>query len=410
MSIFKQTPEQRISKSRSQLLLSQPWFGTLGMRLEFESKKVGTMATDGTYIFYDTEFVEKLEDDEIKGVIAHKIMHSALRHMYRRGSREPRLWNSATDYVINNTLIEAGFKLPQGGLIDKRFHNMSSEQVYAILEAENFQGSGEGATGYFMDAPKEGLSNDDGNKDKDKDGDSPGSGGGDQGDDQEEEDGKAGGNGVQRLTETDWEIAVEQATQIAKKHGKLPGSIESMVKQARETDTNWRQILKRFVQNLKPTSMSWSRPNRRLLHMGIYIPGVIKESMPSFAIAIDTSGSITEEVLQIFTDEINGILSEGKPENIQVIYCDAKVQKVEYFQPEDDVKLTMPGRGGTAFNPVFELLDKQDAKPSAIIYLTDMENGGEQVKDIGIPTLWVMPETSRRHAPFGEEIRLSKFQ
>jgi predicted metal-dependent peptidase len=59
------------------------------MRLRFEAKPdVQTMATDGTTLFYAPDFVATLPDAELVGVMAHQVMHCALLHPFRRGSRD----------------------------------------------------------------------------------------------------------------------------------------------------------------------------------------------------------------------------------------------------------------------------------------------------------------------------------
>jgi hypothetical protein len=70
-------------------------------------------------------------------ILAHEVMHPALHHHVRRSGRDPRLWNRACDFGINPLLVDAGFSLPDGVLIDNRLRGMNREQIYNLLESES---------------------------------------------------------------------------------------------------------------------------------------------------------------------------------------------------------------------------------------------------------------------------------
>ena len=81
------TAIERITKQRTQLILSQPFFGTLALRLRtVERQDIQTMAVDGKSLFYNPAFVDTLRDEELRGVIAHEVMHCVHHHMTRRGA------------------------------------------------------------------------------------------------------------------------------------------------------------------------------------------------------------------------------------------------------------------------------------------------------------------------------------
>ena len=92
----------------------------------------------------------------------------------------------------------------------------------------------------------------------------------------------------------------------------------------------------------------------------------------NITIAVDTSGSIGQEELNKFAGHVNRILEVCNPEEVAVIYCDAKVQHVDMYTPDDlPVKLTPHGGGGTAFQPVFDYIDDNEIDPEIVVYLTD---------------------------------------
>jgi predicted metal-dependent peptidase len=157
----------KVTKARTRLLIEQPFFGTLCLRLEISKRTdMPTMATDGRYIFYNPDFVEKLSHPELMGVFAHEVLHCALSHHTRRGDRHPVVWNIAADFVINPILKDAGMQLPAGCLYDQKYAGKSAEEVYAdLMQNAKYikisSGSGEGVPeseggcGQVLDAPGE---------------------------------------------------------------------------------------------------------------------------------------------------------------------------------------------------------------------------------------------------------------
>ena len=106
-----------VELARTRLIVSQPFFGTLALNLEMvevdeKHPQIQTMATDGQRLYFNPKFVTGLGEEELKGVNAHEVMHCALKHMSRRGHRDPYRYNVAADFRINFDLVEAGFKLP----------------------------------------------------------------------------------------------------------------------------------------------------------------------------------------------------------------------------------------------------------------------------------------------------------
>jgi predicted metal-dependent peptidase len=386
------TTLDKISHSRTRLLLDSPWFGSLCMRLRVEEGDCKTMQTDGTRLQFNPQTVDEWTGAELTGVLAHEVMHCALLHPYRKGGRDHKLWNQACDYAINQILATQGFTMPKGVLLDPRFADMGAEQIYAILEKEQQEkqdepgGSSEGEGEGEDEQPGQVVAP------------QPGDG-----------DGQQGGSGEQEMTATDWQIATEQATAIAKKAGRLPGDADRAVQANRASETNWREILRRFVEQTVPSDYSWTMPNRRYISAGIYLPGTLRENMPRLAVAVDTSGSIGSAELEIFAAELTQILHEARPEGIDVIYCDVAVKHAESFFPDDpEIKLAAQGGGGTAFQPVFDHVATQNDTPAALIYFTDLDGPAPQQPEY--PVLWVTTEATNRDGFFGETVRLSKWQ
>lgn len=384
---------KRLSKLRAKALLNDPFFGSLLMRLQLvENNQQETMATDGSHIYYNKTFTATLKDDECTGVLMHELLHCAYYHVWRRQTRDPILFNIAADLAINPILKDCGFKLPANALDDKKYHNMAAEQIYALLMKEvdkqieklkeQFLASG---TGTFEDSKQ-------GKGDKDGDG----------------KDGKSAPAPSEGMTEIDWQIAVEQAANMAERAGRLPAGLRRTIDLNKKPKADWRAVLRRFIQNTIPCDYTWSTPNRRYISQGLYLPGVRKENTPRIAIGVDTSGSISTAELSAFAAELTAIMQECKPEKMVVLYCDAEVNAVEEFTPEDNcVDLKPYGGGGTRFSPIFEAIEKmEDDPPAVLIYLTDLYSS-DTPKEPEYPVLWVVTEKSSAHHPFGELVVLA---
>ena len=151
LSIDSSTPEaqlQRLVKARIWLIQNHPFFGHLAMYLEIIlDESVETMAVDGEHLFVAPSFLPKITEAELRGILVHEILHCAFLHHVRRGERDPELWNEAADYVINPTVIESGFKLPAGALLEGRFKGMGAEEVYSLLKAKAKQQPQRGKAG-----------------------------------------------------------------------------------------------------------------------------------------------------------------------------------------------------------------------------------------------------------------------
>ena len=379
--------EERIKRMRTRLLLDNPWFGTLALKITptlTDEKQCPTMATDGTRLYYSETFVKSLTDAELVGVLAHEVMHCAMLHMYRKGSKDMRKWNIACDCAINPLIKNSGLTLPKDTLDDAKYHDMSAEEIYAKLPSmevcvKSGLGSGDGKDGrsYFTDG-NGGNGDDDGNKDGN---------------------GKGGG-----MTAVDWQIAAEQAAAVARMAGKMPGDIDKMLGNARKSKTDWRTLLRRFIEQTIPSDYSWSHPNRRYIGSNMYLPGVIKENAPRIGIGVDTSGSISDHELNIVGEEMTAILHEVMPVEMEVVYCDTIIQNIEKFTPDDsEVVFHAKGRGGTSFQPVFDHFNADP--PAVVIFMSaDLENGDTVKEPADYPVLWISTPAAHRKPSFGEHV------
>lgn len=380
-----------ITRQRIQLLCStqqSPFFAHLAMGLLLkETTATATMATDGSYLMYNSNWVVSLPEDELRGVICHEAMHPALGHLWRRGTREHVKFNYACDFVINGILKKNNFVLPKV-LFDPQYDKMSAEEVYALLpdppppiEIEISIGLGKGQSlggGGTIDSH-------------------------DFWDDAGSKEAKDGQGEVVENNEQVWKERLARAAIAAKMQGKLPSDIEDLVDAAVEPKLPWRELLRNYIQDTTKTEYRMMPPSKRFLHIPIYMPSMKSEFL-EIAVAVDTSGSISQPELETFVSEMQGIADQFENYRIHVYACDAKVHGYDVIEAYDDWPKSYKGRGGTDFRPVFKDIEDRGLDISVLIYLTDSFGTFPEITP-SYPVLWVINQPNRE-VPFGEQVFL----
>lgn len=343
--------DKRISRARAGLIISAPFYATLAMGLEvIERDDIETMATDGDSLFYNPSFVDELSDPELRGVVAHEVMHVANLHHTRRNGRDADQWNIACDYVINETLISEGFTLPDGALIDARFNGMSADQVFSALGKDKKDQQG--------DAPKEGQ------------GDDKGQGQG------APDPARTGGimdaapshdKAALQAAEMDTKAKVLQAVQAANKAGEASEAMQKLAADIKTPLVDWRAVLRRYIDLSARKDYSWSRPNRRHVASGLYLPSQVPDGLERLTVIIDTSGSIDRAALSTFLAELQAAVDDAQPDVVEVIQCDTRITARQEFVAGDPIAFDLAGGGGTNMQPALDAI----TDTSACIMFTD---------------------------------------
>jgi predicted metal-dependent peptidase len=159
----------------------------------------------------------------------------------------------------------------------------------------------------------------------------------------------------------------EQAikSQEAKGWGDISGNLAQQIIAANKPVVNWKREVRYFINQIimmgrKSTRM---RPNRRF---GYKDPGSKRDYTSKILVAIDTSGSVSDQELEYFLQEINGMIAHVK---VDLVQFDHEL-KTEPKPFEKKVKkLGVVGRGGTSFAEPIKLAD--DMKYDGLIIFTD---------------------------------------
>ncbi len=441
----------RVSDCVTELLRKQPFFGSLVLRLPLRPDPTReTLATDGHEIRYSPRWVAETEAHLIETAMARVVMACALKHHTRRGERDPERWQKASQLVTHALIRDAGFTLPPDA---EAWDDLSVEQAYERLPTPEDGDSGDdggassGAGAADQSSPDDGDddtgdtsdSADDGDR---QDEDAPGAqdgNGQDQNSNGQGEDGasdappshdpsgtgevmdasaRAGDDGDAGKTPVDvaaeeqaWDEAMQQALNIARAEGKVPGQVEETVKGAHAGTLDWRTLLRRYMTDAAKSDYSWSLPNRRFIDTGLYLPSIRSEGIETIAVIVDTSGSLPAATLAEFWAELREIAAEIRPERVVVLQVDAALQDaVEYAPDELPEEISIKGRGGTDFRPGFEWLDEQGIQPAVCLYFTDMECSSYPDTEPPYSTVWVnwsRPPEDWNREPWGERIDIA---
>ena len=383
-----------MQRTKLRLILDYPFFGSLALTMELiEDPAAGTVKTNGKEIRYNPEFTKQLTPDQKLFVYLHEICHIILGHSVRRGSRDHRLWNIAGDHAVNLLLSSStNLATPPGALKDPAYENWSSERIYETL-ADEFQ---QEAREYDEEPDTQGqqtfremvqASEQFGTVE-----DSPAESG---------------------LTEGDIQSAAALVERITTATGHDPGdAIRNLVATFVDTRISWKDLLSRFMCEACASRYNWMRPNRRYTGGGgVMLPSLLSNDSMTIAVAIDTSGSINDHLLNIFMSELKALIESIDYRQITIMGCSSAVFEPQTFQKGEEIDFTPVGGGSTAFAPVFEYVAAMDETPACLIYFTDLfsDKFGQPP---GCPVLWIgdygggWEEAHNTRIPFGEIVNM----
>lgn len=395
----------KILRARTDLVMEQPFFGALALSLPpVEDPTCKTAWVDGRRLGYNPTFIESLNNDECKALVAHEVEHVALGHPWRRDGRSMKNWNIACDKAINHDLRDAGFKLPNGALYaEGEEKGKSAEWIFARLPQPQPKPQGGGGG---QQQPQQGAGSPQGPQqgsgtpqDGTGDGDAPDPLG-----EVRDAPTEPDADGTPAPSEQEWKQKTAAAAMHAKQQGKLPGSMQRAIADALKPRIDVRSLLLRFFSERAASDYSWSQPNRRYISQGLYLPALESHDLGEIAIMVDTSGSVDGTSLQYARGIVEKVLDECSPAAVTVYYADAAVKRIDRFEKGEPLTWQPEGGGGTDFCPALEAIEK-DGTPVCIVCITDLE-GTFPEQAPGIPVIWLA--TKDHIAPFGETVRLEQ--
>lgn len=367
---IKMDAMKKISKARVGIMTKSElmFFHPLLMRFPCTvTEETRTASTDGREIKFNPEFIAPLSDEEMKGLILHELFHALLHHIDRTKSQklDQSKANVAGDYAINDMLLaDFHMQIPKGGLWDSQYRGMSMEQIYALLPDNPPDNSMED-----FDLDTEPLTPEE---------------------------------------RQEIETAIVSAAIGAQLAGKLPSSMDRFAT-ARAPKVSWAAILQARLTSMGSDDYSLMKPNPALWNGGrtggIYSPSMVSHKAGHICIAVDVSGSVTEEELSQYMSEVQSIMEDVQPSKITLLSFDSNITSVHSLDCGDDFPTSFPGGGGTDFCSSMSYFSELDNVQCAIFFTDLYGSFPRNAPDFKV--LWINTGSPDTSVPFGEKININ---
>ena len=407
--------DNKLVAARTKLILDKPILGALVLRLPLRAaspKWCHTAATDARAFYYNSDYINQLNLDQVQFVLAHEALHCALSHFSRRQHRNKYRWDLACDHAINPLLLKDGLKPPSGVWINEGFAGMTAEEIYPYIQENS---SEEPMDQHIYEGESQGQQPGAESQEQSEDGGKQSS----QEDNGQEqgaelggiESGKQGASQPPPLTDTEqreltvqWQQRLAGAAQQALQAGKLGGAMARLVDHLLQPQLPWRMLLARYLTFNARDDYTYQRPSRR---EGEAIFPSIRSAQVEMVVALDISGSISEEEIGQCLAEINALKGQLRA-RITLLACDAQLTKDSPWIYEPWETFSAPhqfkGGGGTLFSPVFEYVEQQGLQPDVLVYFTDAEGEFPKVAPF-YPVIWLIKGKGK--VPWGQRIQLN---
>ncbi len=361
--------DRLLSKVKSRVFLDNnnaAFLGSIMSSLNFSwTSDIKTACTNGSILWWNPYWFLKLPKMTRVSVLVHELWHVAALHMFRRGDRNPTVWNWACDLWINNTLKSQGYTFEgTSGWWDPvedpkaRPHNFGTQFPEAIYDT-------------LMQWMNEGLEKLNGigawGSEDDTDLVEP------------EEDENSLPNVV---------TAVAAAQQAATMAGEETNEVvQTLLKRFLQPKIAWEEKLYRFMEDTFELDYSMRRPNRR--HQEVYLPSLVEEGgLEHLIYFLDVSGSVTDGQAIRFNSEVKYIKDTFNPRKLTLAQFDTRITDVKVFTEEDPFdEIVIIGRGGTSLVCVRDMIIKE--KPTAVVIFSDLECTPMEAIPNGPPILWI---------------------
>jgi len=396
-----------IENTKRKMLMKYPFFGSAVANLGLKKVRgIGTAGTDGKTIYYDPEFMGELTEDEQLFILAHQVCHIIFNHILRSDGKNPRVWNTATDAVINQFLKKDGLPIARGGVDIEEAIHYDAESLYEKILGIDIERTPQNQKQRKLREKAE--------RDTNLQSGLEGS-----------DDGLGMSHNVGHDTHRLWEEAVkrykegkdfdgdERLKQIQAKMAEM-GEKEAFKKNKQTKKAGLEELLEtlsretlkvgttthseiRKTQNIgtgKPlidwrlwlreamsTNADWSYANAEI-EDGVVRPNLETYPVPETEILLDTSGSIDENLLKNFLRECKNIVQKSR---VKVGCFDTEFYGWNEVKTIEDIDtITYVGGGGTDFNAAVNAFTKRVENK---IIFTD---GEAPMPDRTVYAIWVV--------------------
>lgn len=319
---------------KRKVLAMYPFFGSVAANVEYqEIEDTGIMKNDGSTIFYDPRYMSTLSDNDQLFLLAHELCHIAFEHKERGVGKDPTVWMSATDAVINQMLKRDGLEIISGGIDYPEAIDYSAEEYYELLLSEKLDIE-------LIDGQLEGQE-----APSDSHGESKQE---DTGNNSDEDESEESYKELPLEEDRDDEDEDNEYTLIEEKESDAGNAVNRDIRTVEEIGASaplidWRVILPNTINY----GVDWSYSNA-ILEDNIVRPVLEELPIPETEIILDTSWSVDEDLLRNFLRECKNILTFSK---MKAGCFDTVFYGFHDIRNEKDIDdMVFEGGGGTDFN------------------------------------------------------------
>lgn len=397
---------EKLTTARVGLLLKASWFGSMATRLPLVNSDawLPTAATDGRYFYYNSKFINMLKVKECEFLFGHEVLHNVYEHLGRSNDNKhnPQIANIAADYAVNGDLIQAriGTQITTvPTLYDPKYMGWSMEEIYDHIVDNAEKIDIEDLVDQLLDEHLDGE-------------DSNGSGDGDDdGKPTEGKDGNLESKSKPKYNEEDRkkirdEIkdALINSAKTCENAGELPGGVQRIIKDLTEPKMDWRDLIAQSIESTIKSDFSFMRQSRKGWQTNVILPGMIPENTIDVSIALDMSGSISNEMGRDMLSEVKGIMEQFTSFKIKLWCFDTNVYNYAEFDESnvDEIDEYEPtGGGGTDFMCNWRYMKDNDIQPDRFIMFTDGYPCGQWGDEQYCDTVYIIHGNDTIQPPFG---------
>jgi predicted metal-dependent peptidase len=179
--------------------------------------------------------------------------------------------------------------------------------------------------------------------------------------------------------------------------------MERFAKKIKTNNIDWKFELYNAINKHMRNNYAFMPPNKKHIYRGVALPSLTSDTL-SLVVAIDTSGSIKEDILGAFIGEFKSIMQNFPAVSIELIIADAKVHNHYSFIGGEDMDFALKGGGGTDYRPTFEFIDANIPHSSMVLYFTDREGIFPRIPP-NYEVLWALSQNKGK-IPFGRAINI----
>lgn len=390
--------EYRFDREIILQMMDEPFLGTVGLAVvkvpdwKCDTAYVGVNRdSQGLVMGYNPDFMRGLPTNQRQGVFKHELYHVLFMHVTGRSMadrRRFRLWNVATDLAINSLICEKRRDhLPDFCLLPGEAPKYCEDKALGEL-IKSFP-MGESAD-WYMEKLEEYAQQ---NGKKNSEGEYVLSIGGPDGETFDQH--GAWGDVPEELRDIIREQinqAIDEGIKNVQRSthwGSVPQSFQAYIEALRKHEVDWRSVVRMFAGRCR--SMKRSSTIKRINKKFPYkFPGVKRETVARLLWAIDQSGSMSDEDVQLGLAE--GFACSYEAE-MDIVNFDTEIDEKSFrsVRKGQNFKWERTRCGGTDFNCVMRFVNspKNRGKWTGVVLMTDgyADNLG---RIVGAKVLWLI--------------------